>query len=87
MSNFGWSYPAGCSGTPYDDDPECAVCGGWPDHPDPDSACTCPECEACGAHGDPQCYTSCGMHRDGLQRDGTEGNAGADLLGKAKEQA
>jgi hypothetical protein len=29
MSIFGWSYPAGCSGTPYDDDrPEvCPQCG------------------------------------------------------------
>jgi hypothetical protein len=56
MSNFGWSYPAGCSGTPYDDDPECAVCRGWPDHPDPDSACTCPECPECGEYGNPNCY-------------------------------
>lgn len=30
MSMFGWSYPAGCTGTPYDDDaPEaCPCCGG-----------------------------------------------------------
>ena len=29
MSIFGWSYPAGCSGTPYDDDSpeECPQCG------------------------------------------------------------
>jgi hypothetical protein len=29
MSKFGWSYPAGCSGTPYDDEGplECPVCG------------------------------------------------------------
>ena len=29
MSIFGWSYPAGCSGTPYDNDrPEvCPQCG------------------------------------------------------------
>ena len=28
MPNFGWSYPAGCSGTPYDDFPpeDCPVC-------------------------------------------------------------
>jgi len=54
--SFGWSYPAGCSGTPYDDDPQCEVCGGWPDHPDQDSACTCPECLVCGEFGDPNCY-------------------------------
>lgn len=22
MANFGWSYPPGCSGTPYDDEPD-----------------------------------------------------------------
>ena len=22
MSGFGWSYPPGCEGTPYDDDPD-----------------------------------------------------------------
>lgn len=29
MSIFGWSYPAGCSGTPYDEEPPeaCALCG------------------------------------------------------------
>ncbi len=29
MNNFGWSYPAGCTGTPYDegDDAHCARCG------------------------------------------------------------
>ena len=29
MSIFGWSYPAGCSSTPYDDDPPeaCPQCG------------------------------------------------------------
>ena len=63
MSNFGWSYPAGCSGTPYDDDPACAVCGGWPDHPDPDSTCTCPECPECGEHGNPNCYKEGHMPR------------------------
>ena len=23
--SFGWSYPAGVSGTPYDDDPQCEI--------------------------------------------------------------
>ncbi len=32
MSNFGWSYPAGCSGPPDDDYAEvCPVCGA-PNH-------------------------------------------------------
>ena len=52
--SFGWSYPAGCSGTPYDDDPQCEVCGGWPDHPD--ERCECPPCPVCGEFGDANCY-------------------------------
>ena len=55
MPDLGWSYPAGCTGTPYDDDPPCTTCGGWPDHPDEDSACSCPECPLCGNVGDPLC--------------------------------
>ena len=52
---FGWSYPAGCTGTPYDEDPPCEVCGKEPDHD-----CECPECE-CGMVGDPDCYETCGL--------------------------
>lgn len=43
MSKFGWSYPAGCEGTPYDhcpDDSACACCGATlppiPDEVDPE---------------------------------------------------
>jgi hypothetical protein len=50
MSLFGWSYPAGCSGTPYDDDYPCELC-----QVDP-SWCACPTCGVCGAQGDPDCY-------------------------------
>ena len=52
MSIFGWSYPAGCSGPPDDDDPFCAVCGGRVDL----DQCVCPECPICGAVGDRYCY-------------------------------
>lgn len=49
-SMFGWSYPPGCSGTPYDEDMPCEVCGKDVDR------CICPECKECGVHGDPKCY-------------------------------
>jgi hypothetical protein len=53
---FGWSYPAGCSGPPYDDIPElCEVCGLNPDR------CTCPECPVCGMVGDPDCQADHGL--------------------------
>jgi len=51
MSLFGWSYPPGCSGTPYDEDHPCDVCGEFED------TCICPECTQCGAIGDTKCYT------------------------------
>jgi hypothetical protein len=39
VSIFGWSYPPGCSGTPYDDAPDdnvCAWCGAsLPENPPP----------------------------------------------------
>ena len=47
---FGWSYPPGCSGTPWDDDQPCEVCGKDVER------CICPECSVCGSQGDPQCY-------------------------------
>lgn len=62
MANFGWSYPAGCSGTPYDaPDPPCEVC-----MVDVDS-CVCLECVTCHSQGDPKCYTEHGMKHTKLQ--------------------
>lgn len=55
---FGWSYPPGCSGTPWDDEGPCEVCGKDVDR------CICPECPECGVHGDPQCYDT--EHGHGL---------------------
>lgn len=49
--SFGWSYPAGCSGTPYDDDPPCEMCGEYPDN-----GCECPECPVCGEFGNANCH-------------------------------
>ena len=46
MSKFGWSYPPGCNGTPYDDYPpeECHVCK---KELDETQDCFCsPECAA-----------------------------------------
>lgn len=58
MGKFGWSYPPGCSGTPYDDDVYCDVCGGNPDIEQPNKgACICPECPVCFEYGDPNCYS------------------------------
>jgi hypothetical protein len=50
MTDFGWSYPAGCSGVPDDEPCGCDCCGKDVDN------CTCPECPTCGATGDPKCY-------------------------------
>jgi len=38
MANFGWSYPAGCTGTPFDEDPgeECGAFGCKNDNADED---------------------------------------------------
>jgi hypothetical protein len=47
---FGWSYPPGCSGTPFDEDRPCDVCG------KDEERCICPECPECGCQGDPSCY-------------------------------
>jgi hypothetical protein len=46
---FGWSYPPGCSGGPYDDDPPCEICGCDP------AECECEECPACGEAGRRAC--------------------------------
>lgn len=55
MGTFGWSYPPGCSGTPFDEPTYCEVCGCDTDD------CVCPECPECGAVGDPRCYTEHGL--------------------------
>jgi hypothetical protein len=54
-SKFGWSYPPGCSGPPYDDEGPCEICGKSVED------CICPECQDCGAVGDPHCYKYHGM--------------------------
>lgn len=57
MGIFGWNYPPGCSGTPADEPCGCEVC--LKDCDD----CICPECPACGEHGNPKCYEEHGMIR------------------------
>ena len=57
---FGWSYPPGCSGSPWDDYRPCDVCGKDVER------CLCPECSVCGCQGDPQCYDQ--EHGHGLVR-------------------
>lgn len=62
MSKFGWSYPPGCSGTPYDEDPPCEVCG-----LDPcggENGCQCPECPDCGTAGIVTCYEDHALAED-----------------------
>jgi hypothetical protein len=56
MSIFGWDYPPGCSGTPFDDIVLCEICGGDPDSKEPDYKCVCPECPVCGEIGRKECY-------------------------------
>jgi hypothetical protein len=50
MGIFGWSYPPGCSGGPYDEPVICEVCY------QSDTTCDCPECPVCGEFGRPECY-------------------------------
>jgi hypothetical protein len=57
MGIFGWSYPPGCSGTPYDEPDFCDVCGGNLDADE----CLCEECPVCEEVGRPECYTEHGM--------------------------
>lgn len=60
MSKFGWSYPAGCSGTPFDEpDPPCCICGRDVDD------CICPECQECGETGRLKCYETGGCSGNG----------------------
>ena len=54
-SMFGWSYPPGCSGTPFDEDYPCQICGKAVDD------CDCPTCPVCDVAGDPFCYEKHGM--------------------------
>lgn len=61
MPNFGWDYPPGCSGTPYDEPDYCQICAQDVDN------CICPECPVCGQAGDPDCYPHHGMIRSEAQ--------------------
>lgn len=61
---FGWSYPPGCSGPPYDDRP-CEVCFLDPGSTGP-HGCICPECEVCGETGNPDCYATSNQVNHGL---------------------
>ena len=62
MGMFGWSYPPGCSGTPFDDEGPCEVCGGYDTyHGEGPNQCVCPECPECGDVGNPDCYTEHGL--------------------------
>ena len=58
MSQVGWSSPAGCTGTPWDEDHPCAVCGRDAWH------CRCPPCGICGEIGNPDCYDGEGHGRE-----------------------
>lgn len=49
MSIFGWSYPPGCNGTPFDMDYPCEICQEFEDK------CECPECPQCGEIGNLKC--------------------------------
>jgi hypothetical protein len=55
MANFGWSYPPGCTGTPFDEDYPCEICGQF------DDKCCCPICWLCGSVGDIFCYKEHGL--------------------------
>lgn len=62
MGIFGWSYPPGCNGTPYDENHPCDVCGNIEDD------CICPECPVCGDFGNSACYIEHGMKRSDEQK-------------------
>ena len=53
-------HPAGCSRTPYDDDPLCDICGMSAD------ACQCPECPECKQFGRPECLIEHGLTVPGV---------------------
>jgi hypothetical protein len=63
MGMFGWSYPPGCSGSPYDGLDYCEVCGNSVDD------CVCPKCPICHEYGDPACYDETSEHFHGLVLD------------------
>jgi hypothetical protein len=68
MGIFGWSYPPGCSGTPFDEaSGPCDVCGLDPESPPDRGGCICPECPVCGSTGDPSCYPAHGLRRTAEQ--------------------
>lgn len=62
MSIFGWPYPPGCNGTPFDENHTCEVCGGFPD-----VDCICKECNVCGDYGNPICYKEHGLIKSNEQ--------------------
>ena len=64
MGIFGWSYPPGCYGLPWDDNFFCEICGARDD-----SDCVCPECPECSSIGDPLCYKDHGLVRSQEQTD------------------
>ena len=70
MGIFGWSYPAGCTNTPYEEEGPCELCGLDVDE------CTCPPCPKCGAVGDPACSKVCVPKKE------TDKEAGDKLLSK-----
>jgi hypothetical protein len=81
MVSFGWSYPAGCSGTPFDEPSgPCDVCG----LDVISDQCICPECNECGGHGDPKCYVP-GVH--GLVRSAEQVKARAEAEAAWKAEA
>ncbi len=57
---FGDLYPAGVSGTPYDEDEKCLICGKY-DQVSPIGRCTCPPCDECGEIGNPDCVKNHGL--------------------------
>lgn len=84
MSIFGWSYPPGCSGTPFDEEYPCAVCGGWdinPSQAKPHTpACICPECPECSSVGDPKCYKPLAEGGHGLVLSEAQKKQAAEVL-------
>lgn len=79
MGKFGWSYPPGCNGTPWDQDYPCEVCGQGTDD------CICPECPTCGEVGNPNCYKEVdlgicgGLHNAGLTTEQQVGRLKLDI--------